>query len=199
LRPQGAAPDIGAYERCVFNPKESCFGFHGFEFTRHFDTSAFPEAGGVVSLPSGDYPLNSVQPLTATANLAFTFLNWTRKVADPTSASTFVVMDEDQSVTANFVNNMSGRGTPGTAIAPPRVDLTWTPIGADHVDVLRAAARGGPYTDIGTTAGSAFRDTTSGLVNNTKWYYVLRVIFPANTNLPRCPSHEASVTIPKGR
>jgi hypothetical protein len=202
FRPQGAAPDIGAYEVCVFDPKVPCFGFHAFQFTRHLDTSAFPAVGGAVSPTSGDYPLDSVQPLTATANPGFTFLNWTGNVADPASVSTFVVMDQDQSVAANFagcVNNLSGRGAPGTAIAPPRVDLTWSPIGADHVDVLRAATSGGPYTDIGTTARSAFSDTTSGLVNNTKWYYRLQVVFPANAGEPTCSSNETAVTIPKGR
>jgi hypothetical protein len=63
-----------------------------------------PDGGGTTSPAAGtsDEPLNSVIVLTATANLGFAFLNWTGNVGDVTSASTTVVMDRDQTVTANF-------------------------------------------------------------------------------------------------
>ncbi len=200
VRPQGTAPDIGAFEACVFNPKESCFGLHQFPITRYLETSAFPAIGGTVSPPSGSYNLNSVQPLEATPKPGFSFVNWTGNVADPTSASTFVVMDQDQVVTANFagcVINISGRGTAGTAIAPPRVDLTWAANGADHANIFRSAASGGPYVFVGTSTTTSFTDTTSGLVNNTKAYYVLQ--FFASTGVKTCDSNEVTVAIPRGR
>ena len=200
LRPQGNGYDIGAYEACVFNPKVPCFGFHDFQFTRHLDTSAFPAVGGTVSPPSGDYTLNSVQPLNATPNAGFSFMNWSGNVANPTSAPTFVVMDQDQTVTANFAGcliNVSGRATAGTAMSPPRVDLTWAPNGAGHADVLRSATSGGPYASVGSTTTTSFTDTTAGLVNNTKAYYVLQFFAP--TGVKMCDSSEVAVTIPRGR
>jgi len=199
LRPQGAAFDIGAYEACVFNPKFSCFG-RDFEFTRHLEASAAPPIGGSVTPASGDYPLNSVQPLKATPNAGFSFVNWTGNVANATSASTFVVMDQDQTVTANFTGcavNVSGRGTAGTAMAPPRVDLTWAPNGAAFANVRRSATSGGPYAQVGQTTTNSFTDTTAGLVNNTKAYYVLE--FFASPDVRMCDSSEIAVAIPRGR
>jgi Divergent InlB B-repeat domain len=199
-RPQGQGFDIGAFEACVFDPKQDCFGFHAFVFTRHLDTSAFPVVSGTVTPSSGDYPLNSVQPLKATSNAGFSFLNWTGTVGDPNKASTFIAMDQDHVVTANFAGcaiNVSGRATAGTAIRPPRVDLTWAPNGADHANVFRSAIGGGPYALVGTTTTTAFMDTTAGLVNNTTAYYLVQ--FFAATGVKMCDSNEVSVTIPRGR
>jgi hypothetical protein len=199
-RPQGNGFDIGAFEACVFDPKQDCFGFHEFQFTRHLDTSAFPAVSGAVSPPSGDYPLNSVQPLKATPNAGSLFLNWTGPVGDPNNASTFIAMDQDHVVVANFAGcaiNVSGRGTAGTTMTPPRVDLTWAPNGADHANVFRSAVSGGPYAFVGTSTTTSFTDTMSGLVNNTKAYYVLQ--FFASTGVKMCDSNEVSVTLPRGR
>ncbi len=199
-RPQGAGFDIGAYELCVFNPKENCFGFQGVVQTRHLDTSALPSIGGTVAPPSGDYPLDSVQALTAIAKPGFAFTGWTGAVADPASANTFVVMDHDQTVVANFsgcVTNISGRGTPGNAVAPPRVDLTWFVPGADHALVERSPASGGPYAVVGNSTGASFSDRTAGLANNTTFYYVVQ--FFTSTGVPMCLSNEVAVMIPRGR
>ena len=91
----------------------------------------------------------------------------------------------------------SARGVAGNAIAPPRVDLTWAVPGADHSSILRSATTGGPYSFVGTSTTSSFSDTTPGLVNNTKWYYVVH-FFAAN-GVEMCISNEVSVTIPRGR
>src|SRR5262249_9855333 len=175
-RPQGAAPDIGAYEACVFNPKEDCFGFHSFTPTRHLDTSAFPTGAGTVFPPSGDFPLNSVQPLTAVPEAGSSFVRWIGNVADSTDPSTFIPLDQDQTLTATLpacAIHVGGRGTAGSGISPPRIDLTWAPNGAEHADVLRAAASGGPYALVGASSTTWFSDR-SGLANNTTWYYVLQ-------------------------
>jgi hypothetical protein len=108
-------------------------------------------------------------------------------------------MDQDRNVVANFagcVINVSGRGTAGTAITPPRVDLTWAPNGADHANVLRSATSGGPYLFVGTSTTTSFTDTF-GLLNNTKAYYVLQ--FFASTGVKLCDSSELAVAIPRGR
>jgi Divergent InlB B-repeat domain len=46
--------------------------------------------------------LNSVVPITATANSGFHFVNWTGPVTDPNNPSTTVTMTQNQTVTANF-------------------------------------------------------------------------------------------------
>jgi hypothetical protein len=87
------------------------------------------------------------------------------------NASTFVVMDQDRTVVANFTGcaiNISGRGTAGTTMTPPRIDLTWAPNGADHANVFRSATTGGPYAFVGASTTKSFTDTTSGLVNNRR-------------------------------
>jgi hypothetical protein len=141
-----------------------------------------------------------VQPLKATPNAGSLFLNWTGPVGDPNNASTFIAMDQDHVVVANFAGcaiNVSGRGTAGTTMTPPRVDLTWAPNGADHANVFRSAVSGGPYAFVGTSTTTSFTDTMSGLVNNTKAYYVLQ--FFASTGVKMCDSNEVSVTLPRGR
>jgi hypothetical protein len=109
-------------------------------------------------------------------------------------------MDQDQTVTANFagcVINVSGRGTTGTLMSPPRVDLTWAPNGAVFANVRRSATSGGPYPQVGQATTNSFTDTTAGLVNNTKAYYVLE--FFASSGSKMCDSSEVAVTIPRGR
>jgi hypothetical protein len=103
-------------------------------------------------------------------------------------------------VTANFsacVTNLSGRGTAGNSLSPPRVDLTWTASGADHANVFRGAASGGPYAPVRTSTTTSFSDTSAGLANNTQAFYVLRLIAASGAEI--CRSNEAVATIPRGR
>jgi hypothetical protein len=94
------------------------------------------------------------------------------------------------------VNAPYGRGTP-SGLAPTRVDLTWTGIpSADHYDVLRSTVSGGPYTKVGSTAGTAFRDQNPAfpLLNGATYYYVLQPVNSAGGEI--CQSNEEKVKIP---
>ena len=82
-------------------------------------------------------------------------------------------------------------------MASPRVDLTWAPNGAAFANVFRSAISGGPYAFVGATTSTSFTDTTPGLVNNTKAYYVLQ--FFASPSVKMCDSSEVTVAIPRGR
>jgi hypothetical protein len=68
-----------------------------------------PPGAGSTTPPVGmnNEPLGSVTPITATPSAGFAFFNWTGAVAgtigDPNNASTTVIMNQDQTVTANFV------------------------------------------------------------------------------------------------
>jgi uncharacterized repeat protein (TIGR02543 family) len=63
-----------------------------------------PTGGGTTEPAVGDhiYTEGTVVPITATASTGYVFDSWTGDVADPTSPTTTVTMDADQSVTANF-------------------------------------------------------------------------------------------------
>ena len=64
----------------------------------------------------------------------------------------------------------------GTCVAKVSVDtiVTWdptAPVAADGYEVLRSAARRGPFTAIGTAAGTSYDDTDVAF--NTTYYYEL--------------------------
>ncbi|MBN2348544.1 MAG: metallophosphoesterase, partial [Bacteroidales bacterium] len=52
---------------------------------------------------SHSFAENAEVEITATADPGYTFVNWTGDVANPTIATTTVTLDEDKTVTANFV------------------------------------------------------------------------------------------------
>jgi hypothetical protein len=98
-----------------------------------------------------------------------------------------------KTVFISCVNNLGGKGT-ASGRSAARIDLTWTGIsGAASYHVLRGTASGGPYTQIGSTTGSAYSDTT-GLSNGGTYYYVLQPV--GNTGAVICQSNEAKITIP---
>jgi hypothetical protein len=98
-----------------------------------------------------------------------------------------------KTVFISCVGNLGGKGT-ASGRSAARIDLTWTGIsGAASYHVLRGTASGGPYTQIGSTTGSAYSDTT-GLSNGGTYYYVLQPV--GNTGAVICQSNEAKVTIP---
>jgi autotransporter-associated beta strand protein len=70
-----------------------------------------------------------------------------------------------------------------------QVSLTWTPYpSATSYNVKRSTTPGGPYTTVGTPAGTSFTD--SPLVNGTPYYYVVSAV--ASSESPN--STEASAT-----
>ena len=100
-----------------------------------------------------------------------------------------------KTVFVSCVNNLYGRGTAsGSSVA--RVDLTWAAQpNATSYSILRGGSNGGPYSQVGTTSGSAYSDT-SGLSNGLTYYYVIQ---PLNNGTEVCQSNQATVTVPAGR
>ncbi len=205
-RPQGSGFDIGAYEACPpLQPPLFLFGGCAHQGTgttaetEQLTMSVLPVPGGIATPQSGTYLKDSVLAINATPNPGYSFVDWAGNVADPNNPSTFVVMNQPQVVTANFVacvTSLSGRGTAGNSLAPPRVDLTWSASGA-HTNILRAAVTGGPYVTVGTSSTTAFTDSGAGLVNNAKAFYVLQLVAANGGEV--CRSGELAVTIPRGR
>jgi Divergent InlB B-repeat domain len=102
--------DIGAFEVCR---KYYGGGLHpwpcGFTHvpppsTVTLTMQVSPAGDGTTNPTPGshDEDANSVVSITATANPGFHFINWSGNVANPTSSSTTVVMNQAQTVTANF-------------------------------------------------------------------------------------------------
>jgi len=101
--------DIGAFELCeiidhlLIRPCPPTQ--FGVAETEPLTILISPPAGGSTTPPAGSInePLGSVTSLTATPNPGFAFQNWLGNVTNPSSASTTIIMDEPQTVTANFV------------------------------------------------------------------------------------------------
>jgi hypothetical protein len=98
-----------------------------------------------------------------------------------------------KTVFVSCVNNLYGRGTPGSSRIAPRIDLSWgAQTGATSYDVKRSTSLGGTYTLIGNTASPAFSDR-SGLANGSTYYYV---VDPVQGSTEVCQSNQEPVAIP---
>ncbi len=92
------------------------------------------------------------------------------------------------------VNNLVGRGTPGSGGSAPRIDLTWSAqTSASGYNILRSSTNGTGYTLVGTSTGTAFSDRTAGLTNGGTFYYVVQ---PLNGTAEICQSNQATVKVP---
>ena len=111
-RPSNGGFDIGAFELCLtglFPVQRPCIisgGLEGGEGESFEDLTiqvSSAAAGTTTPAPAtwGEQ-IDTVTVVTATANPGYTFVNWTGNVADPTSATTAVIMDQPQTITANF-------------------------------------------------------------------------------------------------
>ena len=64
-------------------------------------------------------------------------------------------------------------GLTATAASASQINLSWTAVsGATGYNVYRSTTSGGPYTLVGSTAGTSFSNT--GLSCNTTYFYVVR-------------------------
>jgi uncharacterized repeat protein (TIGR02543 family) len=112
-QPLGGGFDIGAYERCTlrkFGPTFTERCENDIISTRP-DTWALkmvssPAAGGILTPAAGDYtePRNVVVLISATPNPGFVFNGWSGNITNSSLSITTVVMDQDQTITANFIH-----------------------------------------------------------------------------------------------
>ncbi len=79
-------------------------------------------------------------------------------------------------------------GVTATASGGNRITVAWTDNGATTYNVYRATTAGGPYTRVGSVAGSPFNDTT--VSGGTTYFYVVRGALCVESP----PSNEVSVT-----
>ncbi len=108
-RPQAGDYDIGAYEACVAaNQFENpvCVGSVNVAPTFPLTITVSPASGGTTVPAPGVENIfaNSVLPLQAVAASGNSFLGWIGPVTDPTNPNTTIIMDQPQTITAQFTN-----------------------------------------------------------------------------------------------
>jgi hypothetical protein len=100
----------------------------------------------------------------------------------------------NKTVFVSCVNNLAGRGNasgPGGA----QTNLSWSAqTNATGYAVLRSSTSGGPYTQVGTTGLTAYRDANDGLKTGNTYYYVVQ---PLQGSTEICQSNQATIPIPK--
>jgi CSLREA domain-containing protein len=107
-RPALGGFDIGAFELCLMGGllfQLPCPISAGVGQTQPLTVLILPLVGGSTTPPDGvnNEFVGSVTALTATANPGYMFMDWTGNVTVATSAATTIIMDQAQTVTANFV------------------------------------------------------------------------------------------------
>ena len=103
-RPSMGGFDIGAFELCENKFDMQCIITAGNEQTEPLTMQISPAAGGSTTPAAGltNEPLGSVAALMATASHGYTFAGWTGNVTATMNSSTTIIMDNAQTVTANF-------------------------------------------------------------------------------------------------
>ena len=92
--------------------------------------------------------------------------------------------------TISCISNLAGRGNP----SGPQANLSWaSQSNATDYAILRSSTDGGPYTQVGTTGLTAYRDANDGLVRGNIYYYVVQ---PLEGSTEICQSNQAAIAIP---
>ncbi|MGA8037221.1 MAG: choice-of-anchor Q domain-containing protein [Candidatus Acidiferrales bacterium] len=109
VRPQGAGYDVGAFEVCPFRPflGEFCTGTtYVPPPTYTLTIQAISAAGGTTDPPPGvyAYPVGTVRVIKAIANPGDIFGGWSGYATAPSLTTTTVVMNQPQSIVANFTD-----------------------------------------------------------------------------------------------
>ena len=74
------------------------------------------------------------------------------------------------------------------------MNLAWSAqSNATGYNVFRSTVSGGPYTEIGTTNVTGYRDGNDGLKVGSTYYYVVQ---PIQGSTEICQSNEAAIKIP---
>lgn len=95
-----------------------------------------------------------------------------------------------KTVFISCVSNLAGRGSH----SGPLTNLSWgAQTNATGYAVLRSSTNGGPYSQVGTTNLTAYRDINSGLVAGNTYYYVVQ---PLQGTTEVCQSNQATVKVP---
>jgi hypothetical protein len=96
----------------------------------------------------------------------------------------------NKTVFVSCINNLAGRGN----ASGPQANLSWTAqSNATGYAILRSPTNGGPYSQVGTTGLTAYRDANDGLARGNTYYYVVQ---PLQGTTEICQSNQATIAIP---
>jgi hypothetical protein len=99
----------------------------------------------------------------------------------------------NKTVFVSCVTNLAGRGN-ASGQGGAQITLTWTgQANATSYNVLRSSNTGGPYTQVGTSTVTSYRDGNDGLIAGDTYYYVVQ---PVQGSTEVCQSNQAAVKIP---
>ena len=144
--------------------------------TTHDLTMAVSPGGGGTTNPAvgtHSYAEGSVVDITATPAAGYVFDHWTGEVADSTSASTTVTMDDDQSVAAYFVavptvtiNQASGQSDPANS-SPINFTVVFSqPVTGFATGDVSLSGTAGATTAAVTGSGSTYNVAVSGMAGS---------------------------------
>ncbi len=140
-RPELGGYDIGAFELCLMGGplQQPCPILAGIEQTYPLTILISPPAGGNTTPPAGlnNEPQGSVTVLTATPNPGYAFMDWSGSVTLPASASTTIIMDQAQTVTANFVVCGCAADVSGS-VAVTRLGFVLNPVTGRYAQTVTA-------------------------------------------------------------
>jgi hypothetical protein len=124
-------------------------------------------------------------PITITSLTTINAIAYASGMADSAVASAAYAV--------SCINNLTGRGNP-SGPGGAQVTLEWSAqTNATAYNILRSSTTGGPYTLIGNTNLTGYRDAGDGLLPDTTYYYVVQ---PLEGSTEICQSNQAAIAIP---
>jgi hypothetical protein len=130
-----------------------------------YNLTIMPSPAGVVAPPSGSYPTNSIQVLTATPARGYEFVRWEGTISS-TDNPHFLVMNRDHILTARFrlKNVLDGFETGNLLILPWSAGgfSPWT-VQNQTAGAGQYAVRSGLITDYQSSSLMLFIDTQAGI------------------------------------
>jgi hypothetical protein len=99
----------------------------------------------------------------------------------------------NKTVFVQCVNNLVGRGVP-SGPGGSQITLSWTgQANATGYNILKSQTSGGPYSAVGSSTVTSYRDAGDGMLPGQTWYYVVQ---PVQGTTDICQSNEAKIVIP---
>ena len=99
----------------------------------------------------------------------------------------------NKTVFVSCVSNLVGRGVP-SGPGGSQITLTWSgQANATSYNILKSSTSGGPYSLVGSSTVTSYRDGNDGMLPGQTWYYV---VDPIQGSTAICQSNEAKIKIP---
>jgi hypothetical protein len=138
--------------------------------------------GSLAAFADGSFTYTPTAGFSGTDSFAYRMRDASNHFSDPIAVTINVVDPHHVCAAHNLAARAKGA----------KVQLTWTPTGADHYNVYRSTTSGGPYVKIAATASSYSTYLDAGVTIGTTYYYVVRDADAFDQE--GCESNEATAT-----